>query len=49
MTVDDIQTFMTGKLISLTDASLECSHVISLDDKSKTYLTGLIIEKGNGD
>ncbi len=45
LTVDDIQTLMTGKLISLTDASLECS----LDDKAKTYLIGMIIEKGNGD
>ena len=38
LTVDDIQTLITGKSVSLTDASLECSHVVSLDDKAKTYL-----------
>ena len=38
LTVDDIQTLMTGKSVSLTDAGLECSHVVSLDDKAKAYL-----------
>lgn len=38
LTVDDIQTLMTGKSVSLIDAGLECSHVVSLDDKAKAYL-----------
>jgi hypothetical protein len=40
---------MCEKSISWTDASLDYSQILSLDDKVKTYLTGLIIKNGNGD
>ncbi|MDG4504989.1 hypothetical protein NOL38_01755 [Streptococcus suis] len=49
MTIKDIQTLMRGKSIGWTDANLEYSHVISLDDEAKTYLINMVMENGNGD
>ncbi|HEL2195942.1 hypothetical protein [Streptococcus suis] len=49
LTIKDIQTLMRGKSIGWTDANLEYSHVISLDDEAKTYLTNMVMENGNGD